>query len=274
MIINNNTFENSVLNIVYQPLNLNNMNWIEKITSENFEENFDLINILENSTFYPASGIDATNIEGLSHSSQSFINVDYSVSESDVRKALSLDFIPVGYNIIGLKLIKKEDLSPNGYKPNSFPLKESEKDRIHYLDDAKNNHTSFCFWAIYELNDSLIYKKDGKVKKFSLLHVGGEACATFDALYVRYGINPIAVAILNPAEGYGDNWTNFRDPDYRLYKLMQLNLERNKARLPEYVFTNMTTNKDCFWPNYSFINGKNFLRPNGNLDDCFTYKKN
>jgi hypothetical protein len=250
------------------------MNWIENITSENFEESFDLIKILENSTFYPASGIDATNIEGLSQYSKSFVHVDYSVSKSDVRKALIQEFIPVGYKMIGLKLMEKDDLTPNGFSPNNFPLKQSEKERINFLNNPKNNHKSFCFWAIYELDDSLSNKTDGKIKKFSLLHVGGEACATFDALYVNNGINPTAIAILNPSEGYGDNWTKFSDPDYRLFQLLQLNLERNKTSLPEYIFTNMTSNEECFWPNYNFLNKGEYLRPNGDIDNCFTYKKN
>lgn len=250
------------------------MNWIEEITTENFEKSFDLIKILENSTFYPASGIDATNIEGLSQYSKSFVNVDYSLSEYDVKKALVKDFIPIGYKIIGLKLVKKENLSPNGFKPNCFPLKQSEKERIGFLNNAKIYHKPFCLWAIYQLDDTLTNKTDGKIKRFSLLHIGGEACTTFDALYVSNGINPIAVAILNSGAGYGDNWTKITNPNYRLFNLMKLNLERNKTSLPKYVFTNMTNKNECFWPDYSLINKKQYLRSNRNIDDCFTYKKN
>lgn len=250
------------------------MSWINDITPENFEENFDLKKILKNSTFYPASGIDATNIEGLSKYTNSFVHVDYSVPENEVKRALNEDFRAVGYKLIGLKHIPDSELTPNGFTPNNFPLKDSEKERLNHLEQAAKSHKPFCFWAIYEIDETLTGSISGKIKKFSLLHIGGEACATFDALYVNNDINPKAVAILNPGEGYGDNWTKFRDPEYRLFKLMQLNSEKNSVNLPEYVFTDSTLDGNCFWPNYNLIDKKMFTRPNSNWDYCFTYRLN
>lgn len=249
------------------------MNWINSITAENFEKSFNLNEILKNSTFYPASGIDATHIEALSEC-VSFVHVDYSVPENEVKRALNNDFQGVGYKLIGLRHIAESELTPNGFAPNNFPLKDSEKDRMDFMTKAKNTHKPFCFWAIYEIDETLTGRTTGKVEKFSLLHIGGEACATFDALYVSNNINPKAVAILNPSEGFGDNWTKFTDPDYRLFRLMQLNSEKNSVSLPEYVFTNMTSGENCFWPNYNLIDKKKFLRPNSNWDYCFTYRLN
>lgn len=250
------------------------MNWIDTITPENFENSFDLKEILKNSTFYPASGIDATNIEGLSTHTNSFVHVDYSITENEVKRALSEDFQAFGYKLIGLKQITKNELTLNGFLPNNFTLKESEKERMDFMTKAKNTHSPFCFWAIYEIDKTLTGDISGKIKKFSLLHIGGEACATFDALYVYNEINPRAVAILNPSEGYGDNWTKFTDPEYRLFNLMQLNSKKNSVSLPEYVFTNMTSNEKCFWPNYKLIDKKMFLRPNSQWDECRTYRLN
>jgi hypothetical protein len=250
------------------------MNWIDNITKENFEESFNLKEILKNSTFYPASGIDATNIEGLSEFTNSFVHVDYSVTKREVERALSEDFLAVGYKLIGLRYIAKEELTPNGFTPNNFPLKDSEKERMGNMNKANNTHKPFCYWAIYEIDETLTGRIDGKIEKFSLLHIGGEACATFDALYVNNKVNPKTVAILNPSEDSGDNWTIFRDPEYRLFKLMQMNSEKNSISLPEYVFTNMTSDGNCFWPNYKLINKKMFSRPNSNWDYCFTYQLN
>lgn len=251
------------------------MNWINKITPENFEESFDLNEILKNSTFYPASGIDATNIEGLSAHTNSFVHVDYSIPENEVKRALTEDFRAVGYKLIGLRYIPESELTPNGFTPNNFPTKGSEKERIGYLDNAIKSHNPFCFWAIYEIDETLTGSTAGKIKKFSLLHIGGEACATFDALYFGNDINPRAVAILNPGEGYGDNWTIFRDPEYRLFKSMQLNSEKNTVSLPQYLFTNMASGENCFWPNYKLIDRQTFYRSAINQnDDCCTYQLN
>jgi len=248
------------------------MNWIDNITEGNFNASFDIKKILANSTFYPASGIDATNIEALSEYTNSFVHVDYSVTEEKVRRAMSEDFQGVGYKLIGLKHLSKEELTPNGFKQNNFPLKDSEVERMENMTQARNIHSSFCYWAVYELNESSTGGSK-KNKRFSLLHIGGEACATFDALYVNNGINSKAVAILNPGEGYGDNWTIFRDPGYRLFQLMKLNSEKNNAELPKCIFTNMTLEKECFWPGYKFENERMYCRPNGNWDRCMTFER-
>lgn len=248
------------------------MNWINTITPENFKKSFNINEILKNSTFYPASGIDATNIEGLSAYTNSFVHVDYSIPETEVKRALNEDFTAVGYKLIGLKHISEKELTPNGFKPNNFSLQNSEKERLNFLEQAKKSQKPFCYWAIYEIDETLTGSTKGKIKKFSLLHLGGEASATFDALYVNNEINPKAIAILNPGEGYGDNWTKFTDLEYRLYRLIQLNSEKNSINQTEYVFTNMTSEEKCFWPNYELIDKKTFSRPNSKWDECYTFK--
>lgn len=249
------------------------MNWINNITPENFEQSFNLTEILENSTFYPASGIDATDIEGLSAYTNSFVHVDYSVPENEVKIALNDDFKAVGYKLIGLKHISEKELSPNEFEPTNFHLKDSEKERLKFLEQAKNSQRPFCYWAIYEIDETLTGSTRGKLKKFSLLHIGAEAFATFDALYANNGTNPKAIAILNPREGNDDNWTKFTDPEYRLFNLIQVNSDKNNTSLPEYVFSNMVNDGGiCFWPNYELIDKKTFLRPNSKWDECYTFR--
>lgn len=208
------------------------MNWIDINTKESFGESFGLNEILENSIFYPASGIDTTHIKTLSEC-VSLVHIDYSVPENEVKRDLNEAFRGVRYKLIGLRHIAESELTPNGFAPNNFPLKDSEKDRMDFMNKAKSTHKPFCFWAIYEITETLTAITTGKVEKFSLLHIGGEACATFNALYVSNNINPKAVATLIPSEGCGDNWTKFTDPEYRLFRLMQLNSEKNSVNLPE-----------------------------------------
>ena len=96
------------------------------------------------------------------------------------------------------------------------------------------------------------------MRSFLILHIGGEACATFDAIYVSNKINPKAIAILNPGEGFGDNWTQLRNPDYRFYKLLELNANSYGQAWPNYLYTNMCAADACFWPNYNLINAKHW----------------
>ncbi len=233
---------------------MKNMDWLNKITEENFVNSFNIKNILTDSVYYPASGIDGRAIEGLSEFSSSFIHCDYSVSQEQVQNALQENFKLVGYKLIGLKYISKNELTPNDFIPHNFPFNEIEKERSHFLQNSIKNFTPFALWAVYELDDNSTHKTKDKVKKFSILHIGGEACATFDALYIGNKINPLGIAILNSGEGYGDNWTLFKDTNSQLYKLIEYNVQNNQKNFPKYLLTNSNKTQNCFWPDYQYLN--------------------
>ncbi|MBA7580284.1 hypothetical protein ES708_22175 [subsurface metagenome] len=127
---------------------------------------------------------------------------------------------------------------------------------MHFLQNSVRNFSPFALWAVYELDTQ---NPSGKINRFSILHIGGEACATFDAIYIGNKINPLAVVILNPGEGYGDNWTIFRDPAYQFYKLIEYNVQNNNQNFPRYLFTNIYLANNCFWPNYNLLNRDNIL---------------
>lgn len=233
---------------------------IDKITKENFNESFNIVDIVSDSVFYPASGIDASDIECLSNLSNSFVHVDYSTSEEVVELGLKNHFKGVGYDLIGLKHIPELELFAKGLQPQNIGLNKHEKERlaIDFIHDRYScrNFIPFAFWAVYELNSNKTALVDGKIKRFSLLHVGGEACATLEALYIGNKINPLAVSIISPGEGYGDNWTAFRDPECRLYQNLIHNYRINNATLPKFLLTNMGLSdaEPCFWPEYIFLN--------------------
>lgn len=226
------------------------MEWIDKITTENFNNSFDLNSLLTNSVYYPASATDGKPIEGLSRFSFSFIYADYSLPLEEVENALKTEFEPIGYKLVGMRSISENELTPNGYTPQNFSLKESEKKRMHYLRRSIRNLSPFALWAVYELESEQIKNDSGRIRRFSILYVGGEACTTFDKLYVSNKINPLAISILYPGEGWGDNWTCFSDPDYRFYKLVELNVQNNHQVFPKYLFTNTINEIRYSWPNY------------------------
>ena len=240
------------------------MKIINEITKDNFQSMFNLKDILEDSVFYPASGIDGTAIESLSDQFCSFIHVDYSTPKEVVEFAMQNHFSGVGYDLIGIRIISKEELTPNGFVPFNFSLNEHEKQRLQ-MDFIRDrfycrNFAPFALWAVYELNPLKTGKTVGKDKRFSLLHVGGEACATFEAIYLNNKINPAAVAIISPGEGYGDSWTIFRDTDFRFYKNLFFNFQNNGVQMPRLLLTNMglDDNDPCFWPDY-FFQGRCFV---------------
>jgi hypothetical protein len=235
------------------------MTEIHNITSENFNESFDLNCLLKNSAFYPASGIDGTHLEELSNTGiKSFVHVDYSEVKEVVEKSLRNDFTALGYKLVGIIDVPKDQLTPNGFASiANIPLNSHENDRIkhnkHIRDRISHkDFTPYAIWAVYELDSMATGDTRGKMDKFSILHIGGEACATFDALYLSNGINPSAIIILNPSEGYGDNWTRFTNPDFRLYQMLKSNVDNNSQVMPKYLLANGNQNQaeSAFWSNY------------------------
>lgn len=234
------------------------MESLNQITKENFNSSFNIKDILQNSVYYPASGIDAIPIEVFGNKHPSFINVDYSLDYDKVKKALESNFIPVGYKLIGIKDVSKEELTPNGFTPETFSLNEHEKNRLEehdFIKDLYENSASsgFAIWAVYELDNDLTSKTDGKAERFSILHIKGEGCATFEALYFGNKINPKAIAIIKPAEGFGDNWTKFTDSKCRFYQLIRKNEHVNGAEMPNSILTDFSSEDGCFWGEYSFV---------------------
>jgi hypothetical protein len=228
------------------------------ITSDNFNERFIISEIIKNSVFYPAAGIDGSAIECLSNQYCSFVHVDYSTPREVVEPGMRNHFAGVGYDLIGIKHVSRDELTPNGFNPRDFVKNEHERTRLEadFIRDRFNhrNFTPFALWAVYELNPLKTGKTEGKASRFSLLHIGGEACATLEAIYLNNRINPKCVAIISPGEGYGDNWTVFRSPEFRLYQTLHFNTTNNNANMPSELLTNMSLSDDesCFWPNFNF----------------------
>ncbi len=234
------------------------MKSIHKITKENFGSMFNIKDILSDSVYYPASGIDAKDIELLSENFCSFIHTDYSIPKDIVKAAMSSHFEHIGYDLIGIKNISKAELIPKGKQTQYSPIKDFEKERLSNISISDkfygNNLKFYALWSVYELNPQKTNITKRKAKRFSLLHIGGEACSIFDATYINNKINPSSVVIINPGGGYGDNWTKFENPDFRFYQNIKFNAENNKAKMPSFILTNNTisVNNDVFWPDYLF----------------------
>lgn len=231
------------------------MKSINNITKENFNSSFNLIDILQDSVYYPASGIDATPFEVFGNKYNSYINVDYSQSYEDVRKSMEFDFEPVGYKLIGIKDISKEELTPNGVTYSTINFNEHEINRLKehkHINDLFYNVTSsgYAIWAVYELADD--FTDETKAKRFSLLHICGEGWSTFKVLFLKNKINPRGIAIIRPGEGYGDNWTLFTNSKFRFYQSLKENIHLNEAEMPRYILTTAGSNDGFFWSEYAF----------------------
>jgi hypothetical protein len=223
----------------------------DHITEANFKQSFDIHMILKDSVFYPASGVDPRHVECFMPKYNSFVHVDYSISEQQVRDFMQYSFHSLGYRLIGLMNVTRQMITPQGFRPAPLELNEYEKERLQQNDSIRKSFQGigfrpFALWGLYEKNTG------SNAQRFSLFHIGGEACASFEALYVGHCMNPTGICIISPAEGFGANWTIFRDPGFRLHQLIRNNHLINNIPLPAILLTNMILTKTdpCFWPEY------------------------
>lgn len=220
---------------------------------------FNLKSFIENSVFYPASGTDFSYISVfLDKGISNFLHVDYSVKKEEILENFKTAFDASKYKLIRISEISKNQITPNGFRPiSNIPLNEHENDRLQRLDFVRDNFNGVNFIPFALLVEYELQEK-AKATKFSILHIGGEACATFEATYLLNGINPRAIVIIRPSEGYGDNWTLFTNPDFRLYKMLEINANKNNQLLPKYLVQLSDFEmpgeiaKSC-WENYQFI---------------------
>lgn len=231
---------------------------IDSITEENIGQSLDLQDMLRGSVFYPACRIDGSAIEFLGLSYNSFIHVDFSTPEKEILGAMKRHFHPVGYDVTGPASIPQYMLEPRGFESLNWDFTDFERDRLRDHDNSRKYYEShipyFARWSVYRLNPGRTGSTRGKSSSFSLLHICGEACRWFERLYLSNRINPSALAILSPGDGYGDNWTRFIDMEDRLYRLVAINAQYNGAEMPETLITDRTNEyKPLTWPGYEYV---------------------
>ncbi|WP_076791956.1 hypothetical protein [Chlorobium sp. KB01] len=204
------------------------MNWLDNITQEQIETGmFPLNEVLQNSFYYPSCGFDGgiikdCNTIGRDLNIFSFVYCDYATGEQEFKQEQNTF---LGYHVLGSRSVSHSELTPNGWRP-QFPPQFNLQDYQRYRDTWK----PFINWTVYERDDN---RDDNHgQKRFSLLYLGGEGVATYQALYWTNKIFPRALAIIQPGTGYGLNWTDFRDRNGALAWV----INNNPVGQPELIY--------------------------------------
>lgn len=204
------------------------MSWLVNITQEQIESGmFPLKDVLQNSFYYPSCGFDGgiikdCNTMGRDLNIVSFIYCDYATGEQAFRQEQN-SF--VGYHVLGSRSVSHSELTPNGWRP-KFPPNFNLQDYQRYRDTWK----PFINWTVYERDDN---RDDNHGRtRFSLLYLGGEGVATYQALYWTNKISPRALAIIQPGTGFELNWTDFRDGNGALAWVVN----NNPVGQPEFIY--------------------------------------
>ena len=196
---------------------------------------FPIAELLENSVYYPSSHFDGSVVKAYAHDHPSFVYCDYGVTEDQFMAEIQTFR---GYDVLAHRPVQKDELIPNGWQPQQPPhhlLANYGK----YPDYIK---PPFAHWAVYERKPE--YSDRHGPVRFSLLFVGGEGVATYQALYWSNRTTPKAVAIVRPGTGFGLNWTNFLDGTKALGHVVT----QNPHGTPNLIIT--CSRQLLNWPNY------------------------
>lgn len=185
------------------------MSWLNNFTKDKIENGkFPLNEVLQNSFYYPSCGFDGgivkdCNTLGRELGIVSFVYCDYATGQEDF---MSEQNSFVGYHILGCRNVTQAELTPKGWTP-KFPPGFNLQQYQQYRSEWK----PFIIWTVYERDEN---RDDSHgPEKFSLLYLGGEGVATYQALYWSNNISAKALAIIQPGTGFGLNWTDFCDPN-------------------------------------------------------------
>ncbi len=196
--------------------------------------------VLSGSVYYPACEFDGDPVKYLAGNFHSFVYVDYGVGRDSLLQ--NLDGFR-GYRILAHRDVTERQLTPNGWTP-QFP-RPSDGDPRSRADWIK---PPFGFWSIHERREE--YGPDHGPSRFSLLYIGGDGVATFQALYHGNRVVPAVAAVIQPGTGFGGNWTSFKDQN----GIFGRSVLRNPAGTPEYLLFGGWGDGDFYrrpcWPAY------------------------
>ncbi len=157
--------------------------------------------LLKDSLYYPSAGFDGGVVNFFSKQVQSFVFCDYGFHEREFLD--KMDGFR-GYKVLANRKLDPNDLTPNGWKM-QIPPGVDPQAYTKYIDPGKK---PFAHWVVYDRDQQ--FDENHGPKRFSLLYIGGEGVATYQALYWSNKETAKILAIIQPGTGFGMNWTDFR----------------------------------------------------------------
>ena len=220
--------------------------WLDAV---NEDSHFDRNHVLANSVFYPGSWLDGSPIDAYGGFAHSFVYVDYAVKKDEALEGMQE--VP-GYKPIFFKDVSQYELSPTerhhvtptvadcAFTPRPVGGADTAELRIAaYIQQNARIDAPYCIWGVYQREVSTDspgwrYSYLARAERISLLFVGGEGVATYQALYNSNGIVPVAIVLCAAdARGFGGNWTDFEKRGGILERVVMA----NPAGIPQYLFT-------------------------------------
>jgi hypothetical protein len=220
--------------------------WINQLSVRKIiDEAFPLNDLLQDCLYYPSSAFDGTPIQYLAGNFHSFIYVDYGYSEDQLKSALVNGFR--GYDLIACRSVTEAELVPSGWSPLPLNPNDGDPERI-YRGHRSWIKSPFCNWSVFQRNNQI--PAIHGPHRFSLLYLCADGVAAFQALFIANKAAPKAVAIIQPGDGFGGNWTRFADPT----AIFARSVLGNPHGQPDYLLYggmgDYPSSEGCCWPDY------------------------
>lgn len=229
------------------------MSYLDNLTVTDIEYgHFPLQNILANSLFYPACDNDGGVVKDCNTLNrklgiENFIYCDYAFGEDRLNEAMDTFH---GYSVLASRSLKQFDLIPNRWDmkmPPGLDLRQYHNHREAYK-------TPFAKWIVYHRDATK--GDDFGPARFSLLYIGGEGVATYQAIYWSNNACPKILAIIQPGHAFGLNWTDFTSPTGYLNWVVTNNPNH---QMPEQIYFGGIGNYDSYndlnWTGYAKLRG-------------------
>jgi len=218
-----------------------NDKWLNSLTTDEIENaKFPIQEVLSGSLFYPAAGIDGSPIRHWVIGVDSFIYVDALASKTKYLEEIKNNAFK-GYGLLAHRVITKSELTPQGWLPMRPKSLETDSYNKCVADLMSNNTEPFAIWTVFErLPD---YSENHGPTRFSLLYIRGEACATYQALFVANRLLPRVICLIRPGTGFGGNFSNFEEV---FLETMLMHKDGLPPQLLSWHQRNKPLNKDNF----------------------------
>jgi hypothetical protein len=193
---------------------------------------------LKHALYYPACGSDGRPVQYLGGFIHSFWYVDYLQGADAVDHEFDINGF-LGYHIAGRTPLEKHHLAPHGWTPQ---VPDRYRDDVRYFMEyiAPNAvPRAFATWYILERDNDR--DETHGPERISLVYLGADGVAAYQALFWARNSAPEVLAIIRPGHAFGGNYTRFTDENGFLAWVVMHDPDRPK---PEYLMHEVLRRKD------------------------------
>lgn len=202
--------------------------WLQKLVKnpDAFKASIPLEDLLMNSLYYPACGLNGTPVKYLGGNIVSFLYADYALTLPKYKRNLfgsGEDDGFKGFRCLVEREVQRSEIVPANWRPSLQPTSEGD---IRRLVEQERRCRPFGHWSIWQKDDP---KADG-AELFSFFYLGGEMNAIYQGLYCRLAIRPKILAIIQPG-AIGGEWEGVTSDESFFKKVVS----SNSAGFPDYL---------------------------------------